>query len=311
MSSEVVVIGGGPGGVSCALYLIRLGIEVTLVSGNIGGKQNHYQTIHGLAPHRSIKAGEYVAELKEAVALAQRDASTNFRLRSGMVTKVERDRTERFHVHTDDGDTIQAKYLVVASGSSTDLSAIPSSIKAGALTFEDFPFDGIGTSKRVLVLGAGYSAAEMVRTLKAKGHTVLVMDLDPSSFERLPTERRRAFHDGNCTLVFDKYYRLSNGRVDFMHKDGPDHFVFDHVLACTGEKVNTSFLPKTLLNARNHRMTIIRDPKAPEVCMSDKWQRLYAIGDIRDEELTSFIACAQADGIRVAQGIQRRIMNGD
>ena len=115
MSSEVVVIGGGPGGVSCALYLVRLGVEVTLVSGNIGGKQNYYRTIHGLAPYRSMVAVEYVAELKDAVASAQREGPTNFRSHSGMVTKVERDANGRFSIHIDDGNTLQAKYVVVAS----------------------------------------------------------------------------------------------------------------------------------------------------------------------------------------------------
>lgn len=112
-------------------------------------------------------------------------------------------------------------------------------------------------------------------------------------------------------MVFDRRYRLNAGSVHFMRNDAPGQFDFDHVLACTGERVNTSFLHGELLNPSNQRLTVVRDPELAQVCMSDKWDRLYAIGDIRDEELTSFIACAQSDGIRVAQSIQRRIMNGD
>lgn len=192
MLSEVVVIGGGPGGVSCALYLVRLGVAVRLVSENIGGKQNHYQIIHGLAHHRGIAAPEYVADMKEAIASAGRDEPDRIQWTAGRVAQVRKDDTGSYHIHLEDGTTLQARYVVVASGSSTDRSTIPVEVKAEALTFEDFPFKSIGASKRVLVLGAGYSSAEMVQSLTARGCVILVVDLDRSSYQRLPVERRKS-----------------------------------------------------------------------------------------------------------------------
>lgn len=311
MLSEVIVIGAGPGGVTCTQYLVRLGLDVTLVSSNVGGKQNHYRTIHGIGPFGPMQTADYLAELTKVLRSIEHAHPTKIRSISGKVSTVERTADKRYKVHIEDREAIGGKCVVVATGSSTNPAAIPTAIRSKVLTFEDYPFKTMGPLRRVLVLGAGFTAAEMVDHLATQGHSVLVVDIDHESYDRLPIERRNMFDHERCKVVFDKNYQLEDNEVRYTHGNGDERFEYDHVIACTGERVNTSFLPGELLNPENQRVTTVSGPASHQVCMSDKWEGLYAIGDIRDEELTSFIACAQADGIRVAQSIQRRLANED
>jgi alkyl hydroperoxide reductase subunit F len=58
---ELIVIGGGPAGLTAAFYAVRRRLEVLLVSPELGGKTRFQSALPGFEEHRVIRGGELVA----------------------------------------------------------------------------------------------------------------------------------------------------------------------------------------------------------------------------------------------------------
>lgn len=62
---DVIVVGGGPAGVSAAVYAKRYGSSILLISKNIGGLAADAHIICNLITHKEIKGLEFMQKLKE------------------------------------------------------------------------------------------------------------------------------------------------------------------------------------------------------------------------------------------------------
>ena len=58
--SKLIVVGGGPAGLTAAFYAVRRRLEVLLVSPELGGQTRHQSALPGFEEHRVIRGGELV-----------------------------------------------------------------------------------------------------------------------------------------------------------------------------------------------------------------------------------------------------------
>jgi alkyl hydroperoxide reductase subunit F len=58
---ELIVVGGGPAGLTAAFYAVRRRLDVLLVSPELGGQTRHQSALPGFEEHRVIRGGELVA----------------------------------------------------------------------------------------------------------------------------------------------------------------------------------------------------------------------------------------------------------
>lgn len=61
---DLIIIGGGPAGLTAAAYAIRRHIETMLISEDLGGKTNYKFSLPGVETHMVIDGEELVSKFK-------------------------------------------------------------------------------------------------------------------------------------------------------------------------------------------------------------------------------------------------------
>lgn len=167
MQSQVIIIGGGPAGLSCAIWLKKLGVEAVLfeASGIAGGLQTRSPYENLWIPGVQGKTGQQVA-----AAIAQHAADVGARVH--VKTPVQNVAAEdgAFRVTTTDGDWI-APFVVVATGSTP---------RSGGFTPADNVAIGPGVpmealdvkGRKVAILGGGDNAFDQAKFVRDRGGQV-------------------------------------------------------------------------------------------------------------------------------------------
>jgi len=107
---DVAVVGGGPAGLTAALYATRLGHDTVLVNRG-GGRAAMMQDTHNVIGITEDVSG--VEFLQTAQQQVQEYGAT---YRRGFVNDIDRRDDGRFHLAVDDGDDIVVRRVVLATG---------------------------------------------------------------------------------------------------------------------------------------------------------------------------------------------------
>ncbi len=111
--TDVIIIGDGPGGLSAGLFLAKNGQEVTVLGNN--ETPMHYAMLYNYLGIPEMTGTEF-----EKVARAQVE-QFGANILNNNVTAVEKTK-DGFLVTTEDGESLQSKYLIIAEGKSLKLA---------------------------------------------------------------------------------------------------------------------------------------------------------------------------------------------
>jgi thioredoxin reductase len=157
---DVVIVGGGPAGLSAALVLGRCRRKVLLCDGaaprNARARELHgYLTRDGIPPLELLRAGRdelkpYGIEMRHAVVSGLRIVPNGFT------------------ANLDDGGAADARAVLIASGIRDELPDIPGLHECYGITAHHCPYcDGWEErDKRVAVIGNGASGAALALSLR-------------------------------------------------------------------------------------------------------------------------------------------------
>jgi len=169
---DVVVVGGGPAGVSSAIYSARKGFSVAIVAEQIGGQVTETLAIENMISVPKTTGSELVANLKlhlndYAIDILENRMVKNLEVLDGVK-----------HVHTSLGEVLTTPALIIATGASWRKLNIPGEsdyIGSGVAfcTHCDGPFY---KNKRVVVVGGGNSGLEAAIDLSAIASEVTVLE---------------------------------------------------------------------------------------------------------------------------------------
>jgi alkyl hydroperoxide reductase subunit F len=106
---DLIVIGGGPAGLTAAIYGIRKRLNVLMVAKDLGGKTQWRLALPWIQEYQVIRGLEVVNKFKSELEYLE------FARHMEAVEKVERD-GENFLVHTAGGGELKTKAVIVASG---------------------------------------------------------------------------------------------------------------------------------------------------------------------------------------------------
>jgi alkyl hydroperoxide reductase subunit F len=106
---DLLIIGGGPAGLTAAAYAIRKRIETMLISEDLGGKTNYMFSLPGVETHLVIDGEELVGKFKSQIQYL------DFAHYLDQVTQLERT-SNGFVAKTKGGKTFRGKAAIIAIG---------------------------------------------------------------------------------------------------------------------------------------------------------------------------------------------------
>lgn len=168
---ELLIIGGGPAGLTASVYACRKKLNALLVSGDIGGQPNTTGRIENYLGYQFIEGPELIEKFQAQV--------NQFPMEQKIGYKVTRlDKTDGgFEALTENGEKYQAIAVIYAAGKSPRKLNVPGEAEyAGRGVTYCATCDGpIFAGQRVAVIGGGNSALEAVLDMaKIAEHVDLV-----------------------------------------------------------------------------------------------------------------------------------------
>ena len=170
---DSVIIGGGPAGVSAAIYLARKGLAVTIVADRFGGQVQDTMGIENLIGTSKTTGPELSANLEKHMA------DYEITKRELRVTSIEKGDIKKITLTS--GEVIEAKTIIVATGAKWRELGIPGekeNIGQGVAYCPhcDGPFF---KGKDIAVVGGGNSGIEAALDLSGIVKSVTVLEFMP------------------------------------------------------------------------------------------------------------------------------------
>lgn len=168
---DLIIIGGGPAGLTAAVYALNKRLETLVISEDLGGKTSYGFQAQGYEGHEVIRGGELIEKFKRQLEYL------NFAHQLDRVTKIVPE-DKHYAVLTQSNKRFEAKAVVIATGAQPKRLEVPgekkligkglsySAISHAQLFIEREPAI-VGSNKRALE-----AAAEMALIAK-QVHLVL------------------------------------------------------------------------------------------------------------------------------------------
>ncbi len=276
---DLVIIGGGPGGIAAGIYASRKKLNAAIVSETFGGQSVVSMDIRNWIGTESI-AGVDLAKNLEAHLRAQPD----LKVIDGEIVTGVTPADGAFRLTTRSGMTMDTKTILVASGSRHRRLGIPG---------ED-AFDGKGVvwcstcdaplfgGKTVVVIGAGNAGLEAVRdalayaakvylfvrgeTIKGDAETFDRVKNDPKVEIRYQVEAKEILGDAFVTAL--RYLDKKDGSTKELAADG----VFVEI----GAVPNVEFLGDLVTKDRYNAIVV------DHATQRTSREGIWAVGDVTD-----------------------------
>ena len=188
---DVLIIGGGPGGVAAAAYAIHLGLSTLVISPDLGGKVNYRFSIKDLAYIESV----YGADLVRTFA-AKIGPAAHLRREVNKIEKIK----EGFRVLTTSGEECTGRALIIATGAKPRRLYVPGEKEfwGRGLSYSAVSHAPLFVGKEVAVIGNDYRAQIAALELSRVAYSVFLVAPQPKALN--PDLMERVKERGNVHL---------------------------------------------------------------------------------------------------------------
>lgn len=240
---DLIIIGGGPAGLTAAIYAIRKRLNVLLVSKDLGGKTNYHLELPDLERHQVIRGVEVVEHFRRELEYL------DFARHMEPVERVTRSDDGAFTVHTKGGGELFARAVLVATGSRQQWLDVPGEREylSRGLCYSALSYAPLFIDKKTVVIGDGElalrSAGELA-TVAAHVHLV-----GPSGATLETPLGQKLLRSENVTVLQDYHVTrvLGNGYANKVVVNTPTGEEME--LAADGTFVERALLPNTSMVA--------------------------------------------------------------
>lgn len=194
---DLIVVGGGPAGLTATIYAIRKRLNVLLVSKDLGGKTNFRLALPWIEDYQVIRGLEVVNKFRSELEYL------DFARHMEPIDKIEKSE-EGFTVRTRGGGELLTKSVIIATGVKQQRLTVPGEkdfIMRG-LCYSALSYAPLFIDRKTVVVGDGdlalRSAAELATVAK---HVTLV---GPSGKALKTDLGKKLTHSPNVTLL-EKY----------------------------------------------------------------------------------------------------------
>jgi alkyl hydroperoxide reductase subunit F len=147
---DLIVIGGGPAGLTAAIYAIRKRLNVLLLSKDLGGKTNYRLSLPWIEDYQVINGLEIVNKFRTELEYL------DFARHIEAVEKVEK-QDNHFAITTKGGAVLESKAVIVATGARQVRMDVPGEKEytMKGLCYSALSYAPLFIDKEVIVIGGG------------------------------------------------------------------------------------------------------------------------------------------------------------
>lgn len=307
MNYDIIIIGGGPGGYSCALRAVQYGLRAALIEKDLlGGTCLN----RGCIPTKTLLfAAGLLSSMKQGArfgvaadnvrpdyeALRARCAEVTGQLRNGLTKLLKQQKVDVYAgegrvtaagevtVACADGTetVLTAGDIVLATGSVPAVPPIPGADLAGVYTSDTLLSD-LPELSRLVIIGGGVIGTEFAEVYRALGAEVTVIEAMPRILPPMSADLARHlaadFRKKGVKVIakasVTEIVRTDGGlAVRYTLADKPQEIAADGVLIATGRRAGVAGLTPFALKEDWRRVVV------DEHCRTSE-PHVYAIGDI-------------------------------
>lgn len=171
--NDLIIIGGGPAGLTAAVYAIRKRLNVLLLSKDLGGKTNYRLALPWIEDYQIIKGLEIVNKFRTELEYL------DFARHMEAVEQVER-KADHFVITTKSGMLLEAKAVILATGTRQVRMNVPGEKEytMKGLCYSALSYAPLFIDKSVLVIGDAELALRSVGELATVAKEVTMVCTD-------------------------------------------------------------------------------------------------------------------------------------
>ena len=207
---DLVIVGGGPAGLTAAIYAIRKRLNVLLISEDLGGKTNYQMMLPWMESHQVIRGVDIVENFRRELTYL------DFAHRMEHVQKLSKER-DGFTLTLNSSEIVRAKSVILATGSRVRHLNVPGErdyIGRG-LSYSAISYAPLFLGKHTTVIGDGKLALRATAELTKVADAVCLIAPSPGI---LGTPMARSITGSDVRVVVLEGHTvkrvLGNGFVD-------------------------------------------------------------------------------------------------
>jgi thioredoxin reductase len=169
---DLIIVGGGPAGLTATVYAIRKRLNVLLVSKDLGGKTNYHLSLPWVEDYQVIRGLEVVNKFRSELEYLK------FARHMERVERIER-QPDGFAVHTRGGGELLTRALIIATGTKQVRLTVPGEkeyIMRG-LCYSALSYAPLFIDRKTAVVGSGDLALRSAAELATVAQHVHVIGL--------------------------------------------------------------------------------------------------------------------------------------
>lgn len=290
MIYDIIIIGGGPAGITAGIYAIRQRLKAILITKNFGGQLNK----------KAIAVGNYpgfneVSGLKLVQKFQNHLEATGIKIEKDEVGKVKKE-GDKFLISTENNKTFESKTVIVASGADPRPLEVPGEKEflGKGVSYCAICDGALFKDKIVAVIGGGNSAFETAIFLSNIASKIYILEYGPE-IKAFSDNQEMVAKAGKSEIITNVALKKIDGDnfvKSITYQDGKTEqkktLNVEGVFVEIGYDPATSFV-KDLVDF-NERDEIVVDPRTYQT----KTPGLFAAGDVNVGKYKQIVtACAE------------------
>jgi len=301
-SYELVIIGGGPAGLTAAVYAATLKMEAFLITKDLGGQAIDSTKIENYMGYDFITGPELIEKFKYQLIHSH--------YIDHLISEVEKIEpvNDGFHITTSELNKYFAKTLIISTGMTRRRLKVEGEEKfqrKGVFygNIQDFSFV---QGENAAVVGGGNSALQIVKNLHTVAKDIyLISDFaltaDPAIIERVNQFKNLQKYEGFKVIQFTGENTLSSVSIRKKAEEKTINLSVKGVFIAIGFQPNSSLISH--LVKLNERGEIIINSDC-----STSYPGVFAAGDVTDA-FGKRIIIASSEGAKTALAARQYILN--
>lgn len=182
---DLIIIGGGPAGLTAAVYSARKLLKVLLISKDLGGQVNETLRIENYMGYQFVEGPELIEKFNKQVAQYPLEQKVGSRV--DRVSRLD----SSFEVKTESGETFRSKAVIFATGKRSRLLNVPgeAEFRGKGVSYCAICDAPLFTGMKVAVVGGGNSALEATYDLIKMAEHVYLVSLTPLTGDPITINR--------------------------------------------------------------------------------------------------------------------------